>query len=339
MAYRVVWPEPRRAEIEEFEPDDPGAGEVLLRASQTVISPGTERGWLTNSIGFPDFPGFRGGFPFRPGYSIAGEVVATGTGVTRLTPGDRVITGGFGWGCHATHSTWPEFIVDPIPDDVTMDQAVFFGLGDVAIFGARRARIELGESVVVLGLGPIGLLSVQVARLCGAAPVVALDLSPFRRDRARQMGADVVVDAADRAAIDAAMRELDGGGADAVLELTARREPLDLALEIVKPLGRIVMITADANPYTANLHEGLFRKGASLTGVFTAARPMHDSQPGSWTPARDRDTYLRLVSSGRLDVAPLITDRYAARDAPDAYARLLAGDDTMIGAVFDWSAN
>jgi threonine dehydrogenase-like Zn-dependent dehydrogenase len=80
----------------------------------------------------------------------------------------------------------------------------------------------------------------------------------------------------------------------------------------------------------------LFAKGASLTGVFGAARPTTDSQPGSWTPQRDRDTFLGLLASGRLDVMPLITDRYPAEQAPAAYQRLLDGDPTMIGALLDW---
>lgn len=336
-AYRVVWPEPRRVEIEEFTPERPGPGEVLLRAERTLISPGTERGWLTDSIGFPDFPEFRGGFPFRPGYSFAGHIEAVGDGVTRLKEGDRVISGSFGWGCHATHSTWPEFVVDPIPDAVSMDHAPFFAVADVAIFGARRAQIELGEAVVVLGCGPIGLLSIQIARLCGAVPVIAMDVSAHRLAYAARVGADIRLDPTDASAVAKAMGGLDGGGPDVILELTARREPLDLAMQLIKPRGRIVMITADANPYTTDLHGGLFRKGASLTGVFGGARPPHDSQPGSWSPARDRRTYLDLVASGRLDIEPLITDRYPARTAPDAYARLLAGDDTMIGALLDWT--
>jgi 2-desacetyl-2-hydroxyethyl bacteriochlorophyllide A dehydrogenase len=335
MPHRVVWPAPRQVEIEEFAIEAPGPGEVQLRAEYTLISPGTERGWLTNAIGFPDFPEFRGGFPFRPGYSFAGHVEAVGDGVTRLSPGDRVVTGNFGWGCHSSHVTFPEFVVDQIPDEVTLERAVFFGLGDVAIFGVRRAQIELGEAVVVMGCGPIGLLAVQLARLSGATPVIALDLSDERLAVARSVGADVTM-RPDDPGLAGILAGLDGGGPDVILELTARREPLDQALAMIKPRGRIVMVTADANPYTANLHQGLFVKGASLTGVFGGARPRHDSQPGSWTAARDLDTYLRLVATNRLDIDTLITDRYPSTEASDAYQRLLDGDPTMIGAVLDW---
>ncbi len=333
--YRVVWPEPRRVEIERFTVVAPAPGEVQLRAEYTLISPGTERGWLTNSIGFPEFPEFRGGFPFRPGYSFAGHVEAVGARVTNLAVGDRVISGNFGWGCHSSQVTFPDFVVDRIPDEVPLDEAVFFGLGDVAIFGVRRARIELGEAVLVMGQGPIGLLSVQLARLSGAVPIIALDVSEERLAMSRAVGADIAV-RPDDPALEEVLAGLPDGGPDVILELTARREPLDQALAWIKPRGRIIMVTADANPYTANLHQGLFAKGASLTGVFGGARPAGDSQPGSWTPARDRDTFLSLVATKRLHVTPLITDRYRAVDAPAAYERLLAGDPTMVGALLDW---
>ena len=337
MPSRVVWPAPRQIEIEEFEVEAPGPGEVQLAAELTLISPGTERGWLTDAIGFPTFPEFRGGFPFRPGYSFTGVVEAVGDGVTRLTAGDRVISGNFGWGCHASHVTFPELVVDPIPDAVPFEQAVFFGLADVAIFGVRRARIELGESVVVLGQGPIGLLCTQIARLSGAVPVIAVDPSADRRAMASTAGADLVF-APDDPLFAETAAALPGGGPDVILELTARREPLDQALAMIAPRGRIIMVTADSNPYTANLHQGLFAKGASLTGVFTAARPQSDSQPGSWTPAADRDAFLSLVANGRLDVSPLITDRYPADQAAAAYRRLLDADPSMVGCLLDWRA-
>jgi 2-desacetyl-2-hydroxyethyl bacteriochlorophyllide A dehydrogenase len=301
---------------------------VQAAAWFTLISPGTERGWLSGEIGFPTAPGFAGGFPFRPGYSFAGTVVACGPGVTAFRPGEPVITAGFGTGCHSELVTLPADVFTPVPVGVPLEQAAWFGLGDVAVFGTRRARIELGEAVAILGQGPIGLLSTQIARLTGGLPVVALDPAANRRELAAAVGADLAID------------PLDATGwfdsFDVVLELTARREPLDLAMQLVARAGRIVMITAQSQPYTTDLHAGLFMKGASLTGVFTGARPQHDSRPGSWTGARDVDAFLRLLAAGRIDVERLVTHRLEAEDAPAAYELLLAGDPTMIGALLRW---
>jgi 2-desacetyl-2-hydroxyethyl bacteriochlorophyllide A dehydrogenase len=329
-AIRVVWPAVGRAEIESFDPHPPGPGEVQAAAWFTLISPGTERGWLSGEIGFPTAPGFAGGFPFRPGYSFAGSVVACGRGVEGFRPGDAVITAGFGTGCHSEVVTLPAEVFTPVPEGVPLERAAWFGLGDVAVFGARRARIEVGESVAVLGQGPIGLLTTQVARLSGALPVVALDPAANRRELAAALGADVVLDPAGAAAWFDSF--------DVVLELTARREPLDLAMQLVARAGRIVMVTAQSEPYTTDLHAGLFMKGASLTGVFTGARPQHDSRPGSWTVARDVDTFLRLLAAGRIDVDSLVTHRLNAEDAPAAYDMLLAGDPAMVGALLRWPA-
>ena len=65
-------------------------------------------------------------------------------------------------------------------------------------------------------------------------------------------------------------------------------------------------------------------------------RPRAESSPGRWTEADDREAFLRLLQYRRLDVQPLVTHRFDARRAPEAYEGIKAGDSSMIGVLLEW---
>src|SRR5690606_27908611 len=89
----------------------------------------------------------------------------------------------------------------------------------VVVHAIERAQITLGDSVVVLGLGPIGLLVAQCARAAGARRIVGIDLSPRRRDAARQLGFEAVLDPrTEHDLVRSVVERFDGGGPDVVFE-------------------------------------------------------------------------------------------------------------------------
>src|SRR5262249_34934400 len=152
-------------EIQDIDVPEPGPGEVLIEADYSLISPGTERSRLIN----------RGGghhYPFRPGYSLAGHIMALGPDVEGLAVGQAVISDA----PHAAHVKMAANRVMAVPDGVDQKSAAFHRVGMVALHGAHRSRIEVGESVAVIGQGLVGLLALQMARLQGAVPLIALDL-------------------------------------------------------------------------------------------------------------------------------------------------------------------
>src|SRR5438477_4936959 len=90
-ASQAVLVEPYKVEVREVELPEPGPGQVLVRTEASFVSPGTELAVYTGThqwLKDPNLPDWK--FPFRPGYSAAGEVAAVGAGVTGLKPGDRV---------------------------------------------------------------------------------------------------------------------------------------------------------------------------------------------------------------------------------------------------------
>jgi L-iditol 2-dehydrogenase len=331
----VVWPAKGEVTVGDVEIADPAAGEVLVETEVSLVSPGTERQWLMgiNPIS-PHLvpPGSTDGFPFRPGYAIAGRVIKVGAGVTHLSVGDRVI----GPGPHGAHAVIRAGRAHLVPDDVDLRDAVFFALGTVAMNGARRARIELGEAVAVFGLGLVGLLSVQMARLQGAAPVAGVDLTASRLEFASRYAADTVVDASDEDALLRWASSLPGGGPSVVIEATAAQEPIDLALRIVRRLGRVVLLSSRVGSVHVDLDQGVHRKGTTVIGVHALTHPVHESRDGNWTIGDETRAFLDLLRLGRLSVAPLVTHSVRGSDAPQLYELVKRSDPDLIGGLLEW---
>ena len=145
------------------------------------------------------------------GHEFVGEVVATGSEVRKVRPGQRVAANvetfcGTCWFCrqgyvnNCRHGGWElgcridgcqtEYVrvpfadngLDPIPDSLSYQDVLL--VGDVlasGYFGAELAAIRPGDSVAVLGAGPVGLCAMQCARLFGPAQVIAVDILPSCR--------------------------------------------------------------------------------------------------------------------------------------------------------------
>jgi threonine dehydrogenase-like Zn-dependent dehydrogenase len=179
------------------------------------------------------------------GYSLAGEVIEVGEGVTTYRPGDRVACAG-SYANHADEVVVPVNLVAPIPDGVSAEAAAMTTIGSIAMQGLRLAEPTLGENAVVIGLGVVGLLAGQLLRANGCR-VFGADIAAPAIDLARRAGA---VDAAGTMGEDPIEGMVDdfcgGQGADLVLicAATASDEPVALAGRIARKRGRVVVVGA-----------------------------------------------------------------------------------------------
>jgi threonine 3-dehydrogenase len=165
-----------------------------------------------------------------------------------------------------------------------------------------------GRSVAVTGCGPIGLLSVGIAKAAGASLVVATDTEAYRLEIARQMGADLALDAS---APDTVQRVLDatgGDGVEVVLEMSGAAPALQQALEIVTRGGRISLLGIFGSPVTIDLSEDVIQRGLRLYGIY--GRRLYET----WEQTQ------ALLRSGKLDVTPIITHRFDLADWEQAFA-------------------
>ena len=205
--------------------------------------------------------GFSPDLGFCVGHEAVGEVVEVGAAVSRFRVGDSVLvsasTGcnacvpcraGYVLGCERGRSgcyglsgmlpgSQAEYVSVPsadgnlvaIPEGVSDDAAlVLTDNAPTAWYGARRARIEPGDTVAVIGLGPVGIMAVLAAQVMGAGRVLAIDLVDERRAAAAALGAEPV-DGDPRRTV----RELTGGrGVNAVIEAVGADTTIDLGIKI-----------------------------------------------------------------------------------------------------------
>ena len=320
----VIWPAAGEVEVGSCELPELQPGEVLLEAECTLISPGTERAWF---LGLPNTASV---FPRQTGYNFAGRVAAVGSQVDGFAVGDRVVTTGH----HAQHAVAAAGAVYPIPEGLDTETAVFFFMGAIALQGVRRPAIQLGESVAVIGQGLIGLMALQLCRLHGALPLVAIDTDASRLEMSHRSGADVLVDSSDDQRLEALVQELDGGPA-VVIEATGHPEPINTAFELVRPHGRVVLLASTRGTTEVNFYTTVHMKGNIVYGAHNGARP-DSSRPGAWTQADDALAVLQLLKYGRLQVEHLISHRFPAAQAADAYEMLKQWDPSLVGVLLKW---
>lgn len=323
---RVVFVERGVARLEEFALPQPGEDELLLRTRASLISPGTERAF------FLGMPNTSQQYPQHPGYCNIGEVLAVGAGVTGWRMGQRVASPAH----HARHALQDAAGCTPVPAGLDDAEAAFFQLVAIALGGVRKARIELGEPVVVIGAGLIGLLALQLSQLQGSLPAISVDLDGRRLEFARQVGADATVRADDEML--PAVRELCGdAGAAVVIEATGHPEAIPTAFDLASPGGRVILLgSTRGETEFVNFYRDVHRKGLTVIGAHNIARPVRDSAPGWWTLADDQRIALDLLARGRLTVAELITHRFAWPDAVEAYELLKQLAPETLGIVLNW---
>jgi 2-desacetyl-2-hydroxyethyl bacteriochlorophyllide A dehydrogenase len=329
----IVFESVGKAVLKEFEVPQPQADEVLLESDYSVMSAGTER---ANLVQLPNTGTTDCGFPFYPGYSASGRVIATGKDVKNLKIGDRAI---ITWGGHRSHTIKKADTVLKIEDDVidSLD-AAFAHIASFPFLGVRKLKIQLGESVMIAGMGILGAFAVQIANLSGAIPVIVSDLDPKRRELALKLGASFAFSPAEDNFIEKVKSAAGGNGPNAVVEVTGLAVALQQALEYIAWEGRISLLGCTRiSDVPIDFYKYVHRRGITLVGSHTSTRPTHESSPGRWTEHDDYRTFLKLVAAGKLQTRPIISEIVSPAAATDVYGRLAETKNPPLGIVFDWS--
>lgn len=280
------------------------------------------------------------------GYSAAGTVMEVGAGVSEFRQGDRVACAGVGYASHAEVLAVPKNLCVRLPASVTFDSAAFSTLGAIGLQGVRLTEPTLGEAVVVMGLGLIGQLAVQLLKANGCR-VFGIDPDETKIELARRFGAEsgcAPDDEAKRSVMDWSR----GRGADAVLitAATATNQPVELAGEISRPKGRVVVLGAvglniPRKPYYDR--ELSFRISMSYgPGRYDPEYEErgHDYPVGyvRWTEGRNLEAFLDLLADGRVSVEPLISHRFKLEESERAY-ELITGDEPYLGVVLQYDTD
>ncbi|AGK60065.1 putative dehydrogenase-related protein [Archaeoglobus sulfaticallidus PM70-1] len=274
------------------------------------------------------------------GYSSAGIVIDVGNSDAEFRKGDRVACTGSGFASHAEIISVPYNLCVKIPENVSFDHASFAGVGAIAVHAIRLASLQPGENVCIIGLGLLGLLAVQIAKASGYN-VLGVDVSEPKLKLAKELGADEVSNTKD--AIKVSRIFSDGYGMDAVIIFASTKsdEPIELASEIARERGKIVvpgLVGLDIPRevfYKKELELVVSRSfGPGVYDPFYELKGVDYPYPYvRWTVKRNMKYFLELVSEGKIDLDKIITHRFKIDEAEKAYEELLKGTNA-IGVLF-----
>lgn len=272
--------------------------------------------------------------PLELGYCNVGTVLETGLGVEAFEKGQRVVSNGG----HAQLVHVGCNLCAAVPDAVDDETASFTVIAAIGLQGVRLAQPTIGESVVVTGLGLIGLLTAQIL-LAQGCRVLGIDPDPARRALAEGFGC-TTVSSTDAAGVLAAAAEFsDNQGVDAVLitASTKSNAPVSQAAHMCRKRGRIVLIGVTGLELSrADFYEKELTFQVSCSYGPGRYDPLYE-QAGQdyprgyvrWTEQRNFQAVLDLMSTKRIDCAPLISHRFDIDAAEDALEVLTSGASSM----------
>jgi L-iditol 2-dehydrogenase len=297
-----------------------GAGQTLVRVTDVGLC-GSDLHWFTEG-GIGDARLTR---PVVPGHEIAGVIeegplAGTPVAVDPAVPcgtcpsclrGHRNLCPRVGFAGHGTIDgglrelmAWPTHLLFPLPATLsTTEGAVLEPLG-VAIHALDLGHLRPACSIAVVGCGPIGLLLLQAALASGATQALAVDPLPPRREEAIRRGATLAL--APEEVPDGSWRPELREEVDVAFELAGNDSAVEQAMDLVRPGGRVVLggiPSDDRTSFPASLAR---RKGLTLALL----RRMKD------------DVYergARLATTGRVELASLVTARYPLDQADEAF--------------------
>jgi len=277
--------------------------------------------------------------PHLLGHEGCGRVLEIGPEVRTVKPGDKVCLhwrpgegiesrppvygsplGKINAGYITTfnhHAVISENRMTVVPD--TLDDEIVCLLADTLTTGfgiiQHDARVKLGESVVVIGSGGIGLGVILGANLAGAHPIIAVDLWDHKLDKAKQFGADFVINTS-RDMLEPALEKLLSDKVDVVADGTGLPEIIGQALNVTRPQGRVVIYGVMPHQKQLTLNTLQLHFGKVLTG----------SEGGSSQPHLEIPRYIRMIEDGAFDPKTMVSHRGNLEDVDDLIGKMRSGE-------------
>ncbi len=312
----------------------PAAGEVLVKVRIASIC-GTD----VHIYNWDDWAKARIKPPLIQGHEFAGEVVELGPSTTHIQVGDYVsaeghIACGTCFQCRTGQShicpnvriigvdrdgAFTRFVAVPEqniivnPSSLPLEMATIqdpFGNSVQTVFSADVP----GNDVAIFGLGPTGLMSVALCRTVGAGRIFAVGhKNEYRMGLAKELGADLVLRSSDDLP-SVIFEETNGKGVDHVLEMSGSPEAFNLGLKVLRAGGGMHVLGIYGKPFTVDVSSGIVTKGLRVQGIH--GRHMYE----------DWYRMAGLLTSGRLNLKPIITHRFHFEDFLEAMEVMRSGN-------------
>lgn len=277
--------------------------------------------------------------PLVVGHEACGEIARVGSDVTEVREGDfvslesHVVCGtcdmcltGRGHLCRNTSilgvdrdGVFAEYVAVPAinawPDppgmapEIASLQENFGNAVHTAFTVDLRAK-----KVLVTGCGPVGLMAIAVAKAIGARSVYATDISSYRLELARTMGADDVFNDRDGETFHAVMEATEGEGVDALLEMSGAPSAIRQGFRLLKPGGEAALLGLPGHAMEFDFDNLLIFKGITVHGVI--GRRLWET----WFQSRG------LLRSGAVDLGPIVTHQLPLSEFEKAFELMESGE-------------
>ena len=331
----VFLPGDSTAELRSYDVPTPGPGQVLLEVGASGIC-GSDIGYIYR--GYKSHKGLDGQPAYHgvvAGHEPCGTVLATGPGVHRVGPGDRVIVyhivgcgecrncragyfisctdatrrEAYGWqrdGGHAPYLLAEESTCIPLPDSLSFTDGSLIACGfGTAYEGLRRTDVNGADTLLVIGLGPVGLAAAMIARCLGVGRVIGVERTPGRIDFVKSTGLvdDIVV--ADDASADAVLDLTSGSGCSVAVDCSGSVPGRSTALEGVAEWGRVSLL-GEGGRLETEVSDTLLHKQVTIHA--------------SWvTSLQGMEDLTALLDRNKVNPEVVVSHRFALSQADEAY--------------------
>jgi len=329
----AILTKPNHLEIQEVKTPRPGPAEVLIRVEACAVCSSDVSLMAKPWLGQPPYG------KFIPGHEYAGNVVALGRTVDEFQVGDRVAVeahlgclrcincrrgnytaclnfGNLKKGHRAngftTNGGFAQYVVNhintvhPIPDSIDFNEAsLMTNLGCVLYGFETVGGYLVGDHVAVIGPGPLGLISVQVAKALAAGRVYLIGTRESRLKVGEEVGADRVINVNEEDPVKVIMKETRGRGADLVIETSGGLESPQMAIQMTKSMGKILMLGLPGEPVQVDF-EDVIQKNKSIYTVRGEGRANCARGVSLW-------------ASGKVNLKPLVTHSFPLRKISEAF--------------------
>lgn len=264
--------------------------------------------------------------PVPLGYSTAGKVISVGGLVKDIAPGDLVACAGAGYANHAEIITVPVNLVTKIPKNVELKDASFTTLGAIALQGCRLLKPLIGETFLVVGLGLIGQITSQILNANGCK-VIGTDVDEKILNNLKEQNHEVYK--SDESLEKIVNESTYGNGVDGVIICagTTSNSLIELSGRVAREKGRVVVVGAVKMDIP---REEYYKKEIEIiiSRSYGPGRydPYYEEKGNDYplgyvrfTENRNMETFLSLISQGKIKVDNLITHEFDFNDAKKAY--------------------
>jgi 2-desacetyl-2-hydroxyethyl bacteriochlorophyllide A dehydrogenase len=323
----------RKLELAQFPDPTPGPGEVVLDIKASGMC-GSDLKFYRASGGASSLGLGKVSGPIIAGHEPCGVVAAVGAGVPEnvAREGDRVMVhhyhgcgtcehcitgwsqmcvegstvyGATGHGAHAPQMKVPAHTLVPLPESLSFAAGAAISCGTGTAFGAlRRMNLSGRDTVAIVGQGPVGLSATQLAAAMGAR-VIALDVSEERLTRAKEFGADVLVNPRSNDPVGAIKDVTHGRGAHTTLDTSGSAEGRITAVRSARAWGTVCFVGEGGN-VTIDVSPDMLRKQLTIVG--------------SWTFSKvGQAECAQFIADRNIEVDDLFTHRWKLDQAEEAY--------------------